>query len=448
MRLRDVWRTTTFRLSALYGVVFVLAVAALLLVVYSQTAAYLNRRVDGILLAETASLSRAPARTLPGRIADAVALNGGQTNIFALFSSDHQRIAGNLPAWPEGLRADGRSMEIPPFTGFTAYARLKARLLPSGRTLVVGRDVNLLREVRAIVASALAWSGAAVMALGLGIGVALSVEPLRRLGEMRLAAQAIAEGDFKRRMPISARRDELDMVAALVNGMVSQVERLMGEVKASTDTIAHDLRTPLTRVRSQLYRLQQAGGAEPFDLARLAGELDEVLERFRALLRISELEARERSAAFALVALAPLVERVVELYAPVAEDAGTALTVDIAGDPRIQGDEKLLFEALSNLVDNALKFTPPGGRVLVAARSAPDGPRLLVEDNGPGVDPDEREAITGRFHRGARTRMQPGSGLGLSIVAAIVTLHGLRLEFEDAGPGLRAMIRSAPTSRV
>ena len=444
MRLRDVWRTTTFRLSALYGVVFVLAVAGLLLVVYAQTAAYLNRRVDGILIAETASLSKAPAAVLPGRIADAVALNGGQTNIFALFSSDHRRIAGNLAAWPEGLRADGRSVEISPSPGFAAYARLKARALPSDETLVVGRDVNLLREVRAIVASALAWSGAAVMALGLGIGVALSVEPLRRLGEMRLAAQAIAEGDFKRRMPISARRDELDMVAALVNGMVSQVERLMGEVKASTDTIAHDLRTPLTRVRSQLYRLQQAGGAEPFDLARLAGELDEVLERFRALLRISELEVRERSAAFAPVVLASLVERVVELYAPVAEDAGTALTTDAVGDPRIQGDEKLLFEALSNLVDNALKFTPAGGRVLVAARATPDGPRLSVEDNGPGVDPDEREAITGRFHRGARTRMQPGSGLGLSIVAAIVTLHGLRLEFEDAGPGLRAVIRSGP----
>jgi signal transduction histidine kinase len=234
------------------------------------------------------------------------------------------------------------------------------------------------------------------------------------------------------------------MFASTVNHMVEEVERLMAEVKGATETIAHDLRTPLTRARARLSRLQQGlGEADPRaeDALWVIEELDTVLGRFAAVLRISELEARRRREGFVAVDPADLVRQAADLYGPLAEARGVGLQARTASHAPIEADPKLLFEALSNLVDNAIKFTPEGGRVVV---SVEEGPRVVVEDNGPGVPEAEQAAVLQRFYRGEGARLAPGSGLGLSIVQAIVRLHGFALRLEDARPGLRAVIDCGP----
>ena len=446
MQIRALLRTTTFRLSALYGLIFALGLVALLGLVYLQSAVYLTGRVDGILATEAGALSLSPPSELEQRIEEALSLDGAKNNVFALFAPRGVRLAGNLAAIPSRLRPGGPPIEIDPTPSFAAPARLIARRLSSGEVLVVGRDVNQLQEMRGILASALIGSGVAVIAVGLAFGVALSVSPLRRLQVLQQACAEIAGGDLTRRLPTSRRHDELDVFAATVNYTMGEVERLMREVKAATDTIAHDLRTPLTRARTQLHRLEQSGAATPLDIARVTAELDTVLERFRALMRISELEASGRQAGFAPTDLARLTADVCDLYQPLAEANGVAFHCPEARAIVVAADPKLLFEAVSNLVDNAIKFTGEGGAVTLRLDDDAARPSIIVEDTGPGIPQPEKAAVLQRFYRGERDRMVPGSGLGLSIVAAIVRLHRFELELADADPGLRAVIVCRPSA--
>lgn len=439
MRLSEIWRTSTFRLSLLYGLLFAVGTVALLAMVYARSAVYLTHRVDDILAAEASAQLRVPRSALRPTIEAALTING-RSSVFALFAPDGTRETGNLRRLPAGLEPGGRPIEMAPTADFPASARLIARRLSSGEVLVVGRDINQLREIRRIIASALIWSGVFMLVAGLACATALSAGPIRRLRLLQEAGHDIAAGNLKRRMPYSARGDELDMFAGTVNYMLGEVERLMSEVKASSETIAHDLRTPLTRARAHLHRLGQSPRVEPAEIAEVTSELDEVLERFIAILRISELESRVRSAAFTALDLDRLLLQVAELYQPLAEEAGVRLAVVCAAGASIEADGKLLFEALSNLVDNAIKFTPAGGGVRLELASGPGGPQIIVQDNGPGVPEGERAAVLQRFYRAERDRLTPGSGLGLSIVAAIIRLHRFKLELCDAKPGLRVVI--------
>jgi len=438
MQIRALLRTTTFRLSALYGLIFALGLVALLGLVYLRSAVYLTGRVDGILTTEAAALARSPPSEVEQRIDEALTLDGQKNNVFALFAPGGAPLTGNLAAVPAALRPGGAPVEIGPTASFPAPARLIARRLASGEVLVVGRDVNQLQEMRGIIASALIWSGGAIIGLGLACGVALSLTPLRRLSVLQQACREIGGGDLTRRLPVSRRHDELDVFAATVNFTVGEVERLMGEVRGAAETIAHDLRTPLTRARTQLHRLQLSPTAAPSEIGRAVAELDTVLERFRALMRISELEARERHAGFAATDLAKLLTDVADLYQPLAEANGVDFVLEDCPQTTIEADPKLLFEAISNLVDNAIKFAGEGGHVRL--RLAASGPCIFVEDDGPGIPEAEKAAVLERFYRAERDRMVPGSGLGLSIVAAIVRLHQFKLELQDAKRGLRAVI--------
>jgi signal transduction histidine kinase len=445
MRLRELWRITTFRITVLYGLVFALGAVALLGLVYIQSTVYLSQRVDHILDNEMNALTAAPPWLLAQRVEDAVALGGRQIDLYALFSPQGAWIAGNLDAPPRGLRLDGRPIEMPSIGRLKTPVRMIGRELASGDLLVVGRDISQLREMRTITGTAVAWSGVSIVVFGVACGAAFSIRPLRRLRILRDAGQEIAGGNLRRRMPVSDRGDELDMFAGTVNHMMGEVERLMSEVKGSTETIAHDLRTPLTRARAQLHRMQLAGSGAPDEIARVTAEIDVVLERFRALLRISELEARERRAGFSCVDLAVIAGQVVELYSPLAEAGGVQLTVEGPGGVLVEADPKLLFEAVSNLVDNAIKFTAKGGAVAVRVGPDPDRPRIVVQDQGHGIPLTERAAVLQRFYRSERDRLAPGSGLGLSIVAAILRLHNFKLSLQDADPGLMAVIDCRPS---
>jgi signal transduction histidine kinase len=255
-------------------------------------------------------------------------------------------------------------------------------------------------------------------------------------------------GDLGARLPVSERRDEVDMLATIVNRMLDRIERLLGEVKGVSDNIAHDLRTPLTRLRAQLYRLQTE--SDPHDartavLERCIVDTDALLDRFRALLRISELEDLRRRAGFAEVDLADTLRQIHELYAPLAEDKGVTFALTVADAPPVQADAHLLIEALSNLVANAIKFTPQHGTVELRSEWTPQGARIDVLDNGPGIPPSERGAVLQRFYRSESGRDATGFGLGLSIVAAIIRLHGFRLEISDNSPhGARLTIYCWP----
>lgn len=445
MRFSELWRTTTFRLTILYGGLFAAGTIALLWLVYMHSAVYLTNRVDNILNTEADALVQSPRPGLRQRVIEELTLNGNRTNVFGLFSARGEHIAGNLEAMPPRLRTDGRPMEFAPLPEFPTSSRLLARRLPTGETLVVGRDVSQLRELRAIITSALTWSGVLILLVGLGCGTALSIGPLQRLRKLQAVAHDIARGDLKRRMPTSQRGDELDMFATTVNHMMSEVERLMSEVKGATEVIAHDLLNPLASATLQLRRLQQADNVEQQDVARVAARIEEVLERFRGILRIAELEVRHRRAGFSQVDLADVISPVADLYAPLAEAAGVRLLAVPERGVAVEADPKLLFEAVSNLLDNAIKFGGRGATVQLRVGKDPARPQLIVQDDGPGIPSNERGAVLQRFYRTERNHPIPGSGLGLSVVSAIVRLHDFELELQDAEPGVRAVIECRRT---
>jgi signal transduction histidine kinase len=438
--LPDLWRTTPARLSVLYGVIFAAGVIAVLGLVYFQSAIYLTDRVDRILQDRARLLTSYSAPGLAEHIDDALSADPSHINLYAVFTSGGQRIAGNLGALPPSLKPGGRPIELAPSSEFPANARVIAQRLPSGDILVVGRNVNQQLEIRSIIFRAMLWSGVVTIVAGLVLGTGLSLGPLKRVRVLQTASNEIAAGNLKRRMPVSSRRDELDMLASTINHMMDEIDRLISEIKGAGETLAHDLRTPLTRARAQLARLQTGKGARARDAEAVVVEIDSVLDRFRAILRLSELEARERRGGFQTTRLAEIVERAAELYQPLADEAGVNLATRVEETAEIEADPRLLFEAVSNLVDNAIKFSPPGGAVEIAVVGNEGRPRLSVCDCGPGIAEDERAAVLQRFYRSERDRLAPGSGLGLSITSAILRLHGFELRLEDAQPGLCASI--------
>lgn len=443
MRILDLWRTARFRLTLFYGGLLVVGLAALLWMIYWQTAGYMTGQIDQVLKVEARAFAAGAPEGLPGWIQEDLARDARHINRYGLFSSDGTWIVGNIQTLPPGLVIGGPPRELRLNDGSRPGARAMAVRLPWGEILVVGRDVTQLAEIRHIILRALLWSGGVILIVGAVLGAALSVRPLRRIAAMRAATRAIIDGDLSARLPVAGHDDDLEVLAGLVNAMLDEVQRLVGEVKSAGDSLAHDLRTPLTRLRALLYRvLQQVSLAEPHQpmLEQAVAETDALLARFRALLRVGELERGQRLAGFTTVDLAQVAEQMSELYAPLAREQGLELIIDVRPAEPVEADPELLFEAVSNLLDNAIKFTPAGGRVRIGLDQTAEGPRLEVADTGPGVPADERTAVLQRFYRSDRDRLRPGSGLGLSIIAAIMRLHGFGLALSDAGPGLRVSL--------
>jgi len=453
--LLEHWRISTFRLAMLFGLVFTLAIIALLGLIYWQTAGYLTQQTDIIIHAIARGLAPISERALPAYITDISAHDMRKITLYGFFARDGQRISGNLPLFPSKLPIDGtihqfahtsiaQNSTISPTS--ENIARAMAIRLPSGAVLVLGRDFTQLAEIRTIILNALIGGGLGVLVLGLLGGFALSIKPLRRINAIRDVSQRIILGDLSLRMPIAGHHDELDMLASTVNSMLVEIERLLTEVKSVTDTLAHDLRTPLTRLRALLYRTQQQNdyGTPQYNVFEQAlAETDALLGRFRALLRIAEIENCQRQAGFIMLDLHPVVLQIYELFEVLAEEKSVQLNIALEPTALIYADPELLFEALSNIVDNAIKFTPSGGHVTIKlmhdANSA--APRIDVIDNGIGIAINEREAVLQRFYRSHRHQPHStGYGLGLSIVSAIVQLHGFHLEFQEAAIGTHLVL--------
>jgi signal transduction histidine kinase len=373
-----------------------------------------------------------------------------RVRIAGLFGADGHRIAGNMESLPGGLtpdvpaaavvvRVDNQGRE-------TEKVRLATEPLPDGNILAIGRNIEEVAGIANIVRRALILSLLPAFGLAVVIGLVLSLRARRRLSEVNRRIQSIVAGDLRERLPTRKSNDPFDQLAASVNLMLGEIEALVHEIAGVGNDIAHDLRTPLTRVRARLER----GRARATTLDELRtvvdqsiGGLDQSLAVVTALLRIAEIEHNRRLECFGQVQLAPLLREVGDLYEPIAEDKRVTLQVEVTDEATVHGDRDLLFEAVANLVDNAVKFTPEGGRVTLALLRRDGESVIQVKDTGPGIPETEREAVGKRFYRSDKSRNTEGLGLGLSLVAAIVKLHGFRFTIA-AGPGCATEIAFPP----
>lgn len=453
MSIPELSRTVAFRLTLFYSLFFAACVIMLLGFVYWQTAAEMTRRVNQILVLEKTRFAEVRPDRLPDEIDKSIQRDLRHIYFYGLFASDGRLITGNVPQLPQGITVDGSICEINLLaTNMQAQplpARVLAIRLDSGNFLLIGHDVQQLTEFGEIMRRAFFWGGSLTILLGLMFGLALSFRPLRRVEQIQQVCELIAHGSIRHRLPVSRHRDELDMLSSIVNRMLGEIERLMSEVKSVGDHIAHDLGTPLTRLRAMLYRIQQQLDDAPAQRAmadQVVAEVDSLLLRFRALLRISEIENKQRRAGFKSIRLHEILGQAVNFIEPLAEDKSIHLSMAVEQINPIYGDGELLFEAIINLLDNAIKFTPAGGRVDVRLSHGAGGAQVDIIDSGTGIKENERAAVLNRFYRGGSDLQTPGFGLGLNIVMAIIRLHDFGFELGDANPGTRATIFCWPHS--
>lgn len=449
-------RSAGFRFAARFAAIFIGATAVFALVLWYATAGSLDRQTDAALRTDALGLMERWREAGPGAVAESIAerlatdVEGNA--IYLLVNPDGARLAGNLSRWPQGVPAGvDWAFDTVQREGIPTEARLTIAELGDGYRLVVGRDVTEKQRLRDLLAEGIAWSAFAALLFAV-VGAAA----LRRALEQRLlpaaqTAEAIASGDLAHRVPLSPRNDEFDRLGESMNAMLDRIDRLMEGIRGVSDSIAHDLRTPIARARAKLE--EAAGSADDAATLRAAMEqgitdLDNITRVFEALLRIAEAEAGARRAAFAPLDLVSIMADLAEFYGAVAEARGQTLRTELPARLEMVGDRDLIAQAAGNLLDNALKFTPAGGNVCLSVRAAPrEGLEIAVEDSGPGLAPEDRAKAGTRFFRTDSSRATPGSGLGLSLVLAVARLHGGELVLADAPPrlggtpGLRAAIR-------
>ncbi len=317
--------------------------------------------------------------------------------------------------------------------------------MPGGDILIVGRNVDELGEVAGVVERALTLGVLPALGLAVAAGILLSLRAQHRVEEVSRTAARIVAGDLRERLPTRGVDDPFEKLATIVNAMLDEIESLIQQIAGVGDDIAHDLRTPLTRVRATLERGRNNARTldELREVAdRAIGGLDQSLAIITALLRIAEIEHGRRLAAFDEIALADIMHEVTELYDPIAENRNIHLEVHAPHIDKVRGDRDLLFEAIANLVDNAIKFTPDGGHVELSLLKRDGDIVVRVTDTGPGIEEAEREVVTRRFYRSDKSRRTKGIGLGLSLVAAIAKLHGFRFTI-GGSPGCVAELACA-----
>ena len=447
-------RSASGRFALLFTAMFAAAATAAAVVLWWNTAGALDRQTDAAIRADaTALVERQRDASLPGLVAaieDRLALDVQNESLYLLLSPDRRVLAGNLAVWPPEAEADAPWIRMPLLRdGTESEARMLRIDLAGQHRLLVGRDVAEKLRLRGLLSEGIAWAASSSAARAL-----LGAWLLRRSLERRLmpvygTAAAIGAGDLSRRVPLSDRQDEFDRLGMTMNAMLDRIAQLMEGVRGVSDAIAHDLRTPIARARAKLEEaLNDAADEEALRAAVEQGiaDLDGIARVFKAVLRIAEVEAGARRAAFAPVDMVPTLADAADLYGAAAEAREQELAVDLPEALNLVGDRDLLLQAVANLLDNALKFTPDGGRVALSARVLDGVVEIAVADSGPGLAPDDRARAGERFFRADTSRNTPGSGLGLSLVRAVVALHGGVVVLEDTvrgrqPPGLTVRLR-------
>ena len=446
MIARSMLRSSSFRLALVYMALFGVSVLILLGFIYWSTAGTMTRQVDETIEAEINGLAehyRSDGLTgLSAIIARRVSRPGTGSAIYLLVNAQHKPVVGNLDRWPRvESDEDGWLMfDLGSPDRGIHEARARSFQLQGGFLLLVGRDVHDLKVAKQRIINALVWGLLITLVLALIGGSMMTRSTVRRLEAITRTSREIMAGDLSQRIPGDGSGDDFDLLAVSLNAMLERIETLMEEVKRVSDNIAHDLKTPLTRLKGELEQLEAELGGDQPRLQRALDEADGLLATFSALMRIARVESGARRAAFAEVELARVVSDAVGLYRALADERGQRLQLNIEQRPVIAGDRDLLFQMLANLLDNAIKFTPPGGDLTVTLGSADGQARLLVLDSGPGIPDAQHEAVLQRFFRLEQSRSTPGNGLGLSMVAAIVRLHDGRLRLRDKAPGLEVVV--------
>lgn len=455
---RNLWRTTTVRLTAMFIAIFIgFAIVLLGLIAYQSSIQIqreqlrdVQREIAQIRLLTSQSGVRAVAFAVQ-RLADRPG-----PGIYYLGDPTGVMIAGNVNDFPATVLAVPGRYELKYERGREIYggpedeiqtsgtAIVESLELPNGLRLVIGRDVGERRGFNAIILRTFFAGAIGIIVLSVLAGGLTARYVLRRIDAITGTSNKIMSGNLSERVPVTGRNDEFDAVATSLNAMLERIERLMVGLKEVTDNVAHDLKTPLTRLRNKA----EAALRNPDPEARRTAlettiaESDQLIRTFNALLLIARAEAGTSTGAFSNIDLSEVVADVAELYTPVAEDAGMTLETSIASGIRLDASRELIGQALVNLVENAIKYgqATEGGGISISARR--EAGRIVIEvaDRGPGIPVADRARVFERFARLEASRTEPGAGLGLALVSAVVRLHGGDIRFEDNAPGAKAVI--------
>jgi signal transduction histidine kinase len=450
-------RTASFRLAAFYALLFGASALVLFLVIYFLGAKAMRQQITSGIEGEISFLTEEHRAGGDAQVVDRISrrlASGRHRAMFYLLEDRERRpLAGNLqPMEPhEGwLTIPVRAGEEEPDEQDRQLIAL-GRVLPDGSYLVVGEDPHGIDEVQDTIVDAFAWGLAVTLILAVAGGALVSARFLRRIDAINRTTNAIIEGNLSDRVPAQGTGDELDRLAENLNRMLDRIQSLMGNVRQVSSDIAHDLRTPLTRLRHRLEaaRVESKDGHSPV-IDRALEDIDELLAMFSALLRIAQIEAGAHRASFDRVDLSELFRNLAETYAPVADDQGQRLVADVGAGIAVRGDRQLLVQMLANLVENALRHTPRGSTITLSLNDTPQGPRGTVADTGPGIPEEAREKVFRPFYRLEASRSTPGSGLGLAMVAAIAGMHGIEVALAGNEPGLRVTLAfpRAPSASV
>ena len=448
MRLPEFTRSTTMRWTVLVAGIFAAFTVALLGFVYLKTKQDLTMRSDRAIALQMGILVALPPGQRLDAINEGLRQDPARVRLVALFGAHGDRIAGNVERQPPDLKIDGTAqnavVDRMDGSGREQLAvRLIARTLPDAKVLLVGRDADEIGEIAWVVGRALALGLFPAVFLCIAVGVALGARARKRIVDVNERVQRIIAGNLHERLPVGNTDDPFSKLAMIVNGMLDEMETLIQSLAGVGHDIAHDLRTPLTRARLMLER-GRSNAATLQQLQAVADKtieaLDQSLAIITAILRLAEIEKSQRSAGFGHVALADLIREVGDMYEPIAEDKGISLVVQSPHELNVHGDRDLLIEAVANLVDNAVKFTPAGGRVEIGLLRSDNETIVRVKDTGSGISEHERDAVLRRFYRSDKMRHTSGLGLGLNLVAAIVKLHGFRFTIR---PGAGCVVEIA-----
>jgi signal transduction histidine kinase len=452
MATRYLLHSSTFRLALIYMALFGASVLMLLGFIYWSTAAYLTQQTDETIEAEIADLAERYRTTglagLTTLISARLSRKPAGSAIYLLVDKDLDPLLGNLDRWPRGVQIQDGWMDFRlegpgADNGDIHPARARVFRIEGGYLLLVGRDIHDLELTKSRIVITLVWGLAITLVLGGLGGAMMSRTTVRRIESINQTSREIISGDLSRRIPTRNTGDDFDVLADNLNAMLDRIGSLMEDVRRVSDNIAHDLRTPLARLRNRLeeLHLQTSGsGANSEGIEQAVTEADRLLNTFNALLRIARIESKHGEESFAAVAMDDLVRDVAELYEPLMEEKNQTLAMQLPGDVHLSGDRDLLFQAIANLLDNATKYTPAGGSIRIDLARQNGKGRLVIADSGPGIPEAAREKVFQRFFRLEQSRTTPGNGLGMSLVAAVVALHRMSIRLEDNRPGLRVVI--------
>ena len=454
-------RTTSFRWALIYLVLFIVSVAALLGYIYWNTAVLIGHQTDATIEAEITGLAEQYAQGGLTRLVRTIKRRSRKNgeSVYLLTDRDKRPLAGNLERFPRNASYGPGWIEfpyiIPTGKGLEPHAA-RARLfrLQGNFYLLVGRDIYQIRRFQALMQRALLSALALALALGLGGGYLMSRNMLTRIETINHTARAIIDGNLGQRIPLSGSGDEIDQLAVNLNAMLARIETLMTGLREVTDNVAHDLRTPLARLRARLEDVQR--NAQLPETARdtldaAINDASQLIATFNTLLGIARAESGSGRDLVAEEDLAALLGDLAELYQPMAEENGIVLTTGLAGGITAPINRQLVTQAIANLLDNAIKYAPSGGNgqpvIMLELHEEKGRARIIVADNGPGISPENRKRVLERFVRLDNSRSRPGSGLGLSLAAAAARFHKGRILLEDNRPGLRAIIEIPARNR-